>query len=61
MNITQVTKSYYQDTVYKYVPFFIVCDIFDNKLDSIQTSSESVLKEFFEKNDIKVNILTDDF
>jgi len=60
-DVDQIEKSKYKETIFQYVPFFEVYDILGSKLDSIQTSSEIVLKEFFEKNGIVVNILTDDF
>jgi len=60
-DINQITKSYYKEHVYQYVPFFEIYDVSGNKLDSIQTSSENVLREFFEKNGISITMLTDDF
>ena len=61
VSINQITKSYYKEHVYQFVPFFEVYDFKDNRLDSIQTSSEIVLKEFFEYNGIVITLLTDDF
>jgi len=54
INNETLKKSYYKENVFQYIPFFEVY-INNKRVDSIQTSSESVLEEFFQKNKIHYN------